>query len=132
MTALTLTFAAMLFSAAALSQPPSPNRTSRDWKRLVVDDLEAVGNTPERELRRALQELQRFRGALLALFPGLDARSPERITLVVLRPETFARFTPRDGRGRRQENVGGYFIPAPACDCCTRAEQTRRGRTSNG
>src|SRR5688572_160571 len=105
MTARTLTFAATFFSAAVLSaQPPSPNRTSRDWKRLVAGDLEAVGNTPERELRRALDELQRFRGTLLALFPGLNARSPERLTLVVLRPETFARFTPRDGRGRRQEN----------------------------
>ena len=114
MTARSLAFAALLLTAAALPQAQSPgSKPSRDWKRLVVGDLEAVGNAPERELRRALTELQRFRGTLAALLPGLDVRPTERSVLVVVRPDTFQRFTPRDGRGRKQENVGGYFLQTP-------------------
>ena len=98
---------------AAVAQNTASQRISGDWKRYVFDDLEAVGNAPEKDLRRALEEVHRFRGTLLALMPGLKTRSPERTLLVVLRGwDDFQRFAPRDGRGRRRE-VGGYFYTAP-------------------
>ena len=92
----------------------NPQLLSRDWKRLASDELEVVGNASEKDLRSALKEVQRFRATLLALIPGLTTASHQKTILVVLRDtNSFQRFLPRDGRGRKQENVAGYFLVQP-------------------
>lgn len=89
-------------------------KTSRDWKRLTTPDLTVVGNASERDLRRALKEIQDFRAALAALFPGLKMAARTPTLLVVLKDEmSFRKFRPRDEKGRRRENVAGFFTAAP-------------------
>ena len=126
-----LVFASGAAGAQEASSTRDPStRPSRDWKRYVLDDLEAVGNAPEKELRRAVEEVHRFRGTLQALMPGLNTRSPERTILVVLRDwDAFQRFAPRDGRGRRQEGVGGYFYTAPDMNFMVLPQQGDREAT---
>lgn len=108
--------AAQLQAPSPPSAPPgpaAPAELSRDWKRITSPGLTVAGNAPERDLRRVLRQIEDFRAALAALFPGLVLNDRTPTSLVVLRdPESFRRFQPRDERGRRRENVGGFFLPA--------------------
>lgn len=73
-----------------------------------------VGNASEKDLRRILAEVQNFRNALHRLLPGVNFGSDRKTILIGIRdPASFQRFAPRDGRGRRQQGVGGYFIVLP-------------------
>ena len=59
-------------SGSTQATPLSTERSSRDWKRLTSDELTAIGNASEGELRRALTALEDFRFALRS-FPKPDA-----------------------------------------------------------
>ena len=106
-------------SAEALPQTiaqntDAPAPISKDWKRLRNADVTVVGNASEQELRTALKEIEDFRAVLVALFPGLKLTSRVATTMVVLKDfNTFRNFQPRDERGRRRENVAGYFTATP-------------------
>ena len=107
-------FAALLLTALlcppVFAQEPVPTRISRDWKRIAADGLEVVGNAPENDLRRVLKEITAFRSAVKELLPSLEMSPREPTTLVVFRDaQSFGEFVPRDGRGRKENNVGGYF-----------------------
>ena len=87
---------------------------SRDWKRISAAGIEAVGNAREGDIQRALREIAAFKSTLDVLMPGLTLTAPEPTSLIVFRDHpSFTEFAPRDGRGRRQMNVGGYFLSAP-------------------
>ncbi|HEU4939266.1 MAG TPA: tetratricopeptide repeat protein [Vicinamibacterales bacterium] len=91
-----------------------PVALSKDWKRLRTNDVNVVGNASEGELRTALKQIEDFRAGLVALFPGIKMTSRRATTMVVLKDfNTFRNFQPRDERGRRRENVGGYFTTTP-------------------
>src|SRR3954467_912244 len=100
--------------AVVAQSAEAPVRVSKDWKRLGTPDVNVVGNASEQELRTALKQIQDFRAGLVALFPGMKLSSRLATTMVVLKDfNTFRDFQPRDERGRRQENVGGYFTTTP-------------------
>jgi len=89
-------------------------RLSRDWKQLGSRNFLAVGNATEEELRRAVTELEAFQSVLQEMFPSIRLTSPVQTLVLVLKDnESFARFQPRDARGRREEWVGGYFLSQP-------------------
>lgn len=112
--------AGMLGAVAARVEPqtaPTSQRLSRDWKRLPGAGLEVVGNAPEKDLRQAADAIDAFRDVLETLLPGLRFTSVEPTRLVVFRDYTsFEPFVPRDGRGRRQQGVGGYFHADPTAN----------------
>jgi tetratricopeptide (TPR) repeat protein len=63
-------------------------------------------------MQRTGAELEAFRAVLLQMFPTLRLSSPVPTVVVVFADQgSFSPFKPRDGRGRRQEWVGGYFMP---------------------
>ncbi|HTH03280.1 MAG TPA: tetratricopeptide repeat protein [Vicinamibacterales bacterium] len=91
-----------------------PVALSKDWKRLYTPDVTVVGNASEGELRTALKQIEDFRAGLVGLFPGIKMTSRLATTMVVLKDfNTFRTFQPRDERGRRRENVAGYFTTTP-------------------
>ncbi|MBA2303131.1 MAG: tetratricopeptide repeat protein [Acidobacteria bacterium] len=99
---------------AVATQPASAQhpgvKQSRDWKALPGTGLDVVGNAREGDLRRARREITAFRAALASLMPGIRLSAPEPTTLVVFKDHpSFTEFAPRDGKHRRQLNVGGYF-----------------------
>jgi tetratricopeptide (TPR) repeat protein len=96
--------------AAEQSGAPSSAPLSRDWKRVTLGDLTAVGNAGENELRQALAALHDFRFALRHFFTRLQLDSDVPTQLVVFRDnQSFHRFKTRDERGRIREFVAGYF-----------------------
>jgi tetratricopeptide (TPR) repeat protein len=95
-------------------QKPTADRPSRDWKRFSAAGLEVIGNAREADLRKAAHQVAAFRATLEVLMPGVSLSAPEPTTLVVFRDHpSFTEFAPRDARGRRQLQIGGYFLGAP-------------------
>jgi len=91
-----------------------PVRLSKDWKQLRTPEVIVVGNASEAELRSALKQIEDFRAGLIALFPGIKMSSRLATTMVVLKDfNSFRTFQPRDERGKRRENVAGYFTVTP-------------------
>ena len=87
---------------------------SSSWRQIVTPELTVVGNAREGELKRILADLNAFRAAMSSLFPGIRTTSPVPTRVVVFRDvDAFARFRPRDGRGKPVENVGAYFTQEP-------------------
>lgn len=100
----------LVAAAVAMSGQRPPAIQSRDWKQLESDTLDVVGNASEKDLRRALDEIVAFRGALKKLLPRIDLSAPEPTAIIVFRDyASFSKFLPRDGRGKKQVGVGGYF-----------------------
>lgn len=115
---LAIWLAAATLYAADRQAPPTPapiqQKLNRDWKRLTSSDLQVIGNASEKDLRRTLREVEAFRRTLAALLPGIRLASSQKTVLIAFRdPSSFQRFAPRDGRGRKQQNVGGYFTVRP-------------------
>ena len=87
---------------------------SSSWRQIVTPDLIVLGNAREGQLRRILADLNAFRAAMSAMFPGIRTTSPVPTRVVVFRDfDAFARFRPRDSRGKPVQNVGGYFTEEP-------------------
>lgn len=104
---------AMAASAPAAAQP-AKGPLSRDWKKLLSQNVTVVGNAQESDLRRTAVEIERFRQALGTVFPGLRMDSPRPTVAVVFRDNSaFTPFKPRDHRGRPLDNVAGYFAVHP-------------------
>lgn len=105
-------------AAVGAEQPQAAqSRLSGDWKRIVNGDLIVIGNAPERSLAEVLREVATFRSTLKAFLPNLRVTAPEPTIVVVFRDRrSFEPFQPRDGRGRRQENVAGYFFRLPTAN----------------
>lgn len=98
-----------LSSAAQAQDKGAPQ--SREWKRVRMGDFEAVGNASAGDMAKMLSGLACFRGAFVSMFPSLRLASPvPTVTLLFKDAAAFDRFKPRDEKGRREENVGGYFI----------------------
>jgi tetratricopeptide (TPR) repeat protein len=90
---------------------------SKDWKRLDSEHFIGVGNASERDLRRALSELEGFRSALAMLFPRIRLTSDVPTQLVLFKnTSTFARFAPRNEKGKRLEDIAGYFLTLPSAN----------------
>ena len=111
--ALALAFtASCAFAAPALARvqaPPSP-KASRDWKRFASPSFVLVGNATTGQMRLAAGELEAFRSMLAVEFPTIRFSSPVPTLVVVFKDDAaFTPFKPRDGRGKRDEWVGGYF-----------------------
>lgn len=87
----------------------SQARLSGDWKRAASANFVAVGNASNGELQNAAKELERFRQALLILFPSLRLDSHTPTYLVLFKSDdAMAPFKPRV-RGRVERYVAGYF-----------------------
>jgi tetratricopeptide (TPR) repeat protein len=90
---------------------------SRDWKRARTQNFAAFGNASETELRDTVRRVEAFRGALGAVFPGLAPKVGQPTTLVLLKNlAALTEFVGRDAKGRKTENVAGYFTPTPRGD----------------
>jgi tetratricopeptide (TPR) repeat protein len=97
-------------ATATSAQAP---RESRDWKRIKTPDLVVVGNAEAGELRRAAQSIEEFRRTLQLVYPSMKWTSGVPTVLVVFKNDAaFARFRPRDERGKARE-VSGYFSATP-------------------
>ena len=101
------TFAVWLLAAGT----PFLAAPSRDWKRARSTNFVGVGNASERDLRATLSDLEAFRAALGGLFPAFAPKEGEPTpTLVLLKDrDAFQRFAPLDDRGRRLDDIAGYF-----------------------
>ena len=109
-----LVVATLILGNAALSAAQPAPKLSRDWRTITAGDMHVVGNASEKDLRRVLSEIAAFRATLKTYLPGVDLSSPLPTTIVVFRDRaSFAPFVPRDGRGPKQQNVGGYFAMRP-------------------
>src|SRR2546423_14577428 len=65
-------------------------------------------------MRRALRHKKVFRAVLVAHFPEFKTTSRTLTMLIVLKDfNAFKTFQPRDERGRRSENIAGYFTTTP-------------------
>ena len=95
---------------AAAQSKSSPvdaaRRLSKDWKRATSGDLVAVGNTSEKTLREAVDEIVSFRAAFKHLYPSwrLDSPVPYRVVRFQS-PLALQRYAPRDERGRPRQFV---------------------------
>jgi tetratricopeptide (TPR) repeat protein len=98
-------------------QAATPNKAatlSSSWRQIVTPELTVVGNARDGELKRILADLNAFRATMSSLFPGIRTTSPVPTRVVVFKDtDAFARFRPRDGRGKPLDNVGGYFTQEP-------------------
>lgn len=107
----------IVMSAASVAHAQgaaTEQKLSRDWKRLSSSWVEAAGNASDDDMRRVVTELDAFRWAFVRMFPSVRLTSPVPTTVFVFKDwEAFTKYQPRDAAGRRQENVGGYFLPAP-------------------
>lgn len=121
----TLLPAAFVAAAAVASAASGFSRTqaqttdsySKDWKRLRSEHFVAAGNAGYIAMRSVLMELEGFRRALLRSFPSLRVASRVPTTVIVFRDdESFSRFKPRDGAGRRRDRVAGYFLSGPGAN----------------
>jgi tetratricopeptide (TPR) repeat protein len=104
---------ATVVAGQSSSESRAAPRTS-SWSQIVTPDFIVIGNVAGGELRRVLRELTRFRQTFARLFPKAVTDSPVPTYVVVLRDyQSFQRFEPRDSRGKRTGNVGGYFLLRP-------------------
>ncbi|PYR75591.1 MAG: hypothetical protein DMF86_14900 [Acidobacteria bacterium] len=99
--------------AQGVQDRASPPALSKDWKRLRSEHFAVVGNASQGDLRHGVRALEGFRLAMATVFPSLRLTSPVPTTILVVKEETFARLRPLDERGRRRQNVGGYFEALP-------------------
>ena len=95
----------------------TPNRAgalSTSWRQIVTPELHVAGDARDGELKRILADLAAFRGVLSSLFPGIRTTSSVPTRVVVFgNVDAFARYRPRDSRGKTLENVAGYFTSEP-------------------
>lgn len=104
---------ALTVLAAAASPAAGQVRESRDWKRVRAGELLVVGNAGPEELRRAATNIQEFKRTIRAVYPDMTLDFAVPTVLVVFRNASdFARFRPRDERGRVRD-VNGYFTASP-------------------
>jgi tetratricopeptide (TPR) repeat protein len=98
----------------ALRQAAAPPGTpSREWKRATSANFQVEGNASDDGLRGVLEQLESFRTAFLEMFPATDLAAPVPTTVVVFKDMgAFEKYQPRDAKGKRRENVGGYFLQA--------------------
>jgi tetratricopeptide (TPR) repeat protein len=83
---------------------------SSSWRQIRTPDLRVIGTARQGELRDVLSALETFRAAFARLFPNARLNGPVPTSIVVLENyDAFRRYQPRDSRGRRMANVGGYF-----------------------
>jgi tetratricopeptide (TPR) repeat protein len=102
--------AALVILAATVGMATPVSTQQSSWREIVTPDFIVTGNAPTGELRRTLAELTRFRDSLARLFPDAVVTGPVPTYVVVMRDfDAFQRFSPRDARGKVQQNVGGYF-----------------------
>lgn len=100
-----------VFTSPASARQGATNKPSRDWKQFSASGLDIIGNARDGDLRLAARRIAAFRETLSVLMPGLRLDGSEPTTLAVFRDHTsFTEFAPRDGRGRRQRGIGGYFL----------------------
>ena len=86
---------------------------SRTWKRVPGPAFEVVGNASAYDLRRTADEMEKFRQSLRVMFPGVRTEGASPTRVVVFRDDgALTPFKPRRG-GKPQDNVIGYFTPAP-------------------
>jgi tetratricopeptide (TPR) repeat protein len=110
------TLASALASSVQMrAQVPGPSSPlSEDWKRVRSTNFVAIGNASDKELRNALVELERFREALIALFPYNSFTAPVPTILVLFKENrALAPYKPRDEKGKIRDNVAGYFSMYP-------------------
>jgi tetratricopeptide (TPR) repeat protein len=99
-------------SQPAASGQTAPPKLSKEWKRARSTNFVAVGDAPEWRLGGVLADLEAFRWAFLRLHPSLRLTSPVPTIVVLFKDwNSFTRFQPRDGKGKREDYVAGYFIP---------------------
>ena len=119
----------LVWSAPQPPGRPSPDvaaTSSRDWKRLTTPNLTIVGNARESDLRRAGEEIERFRQAVGSLSSSLRLDSPVPTIVVVFRDDnSFTPYKPRD-RGKVLDNVAGYFLPLPHANYIVMAPSDKR------
>lgn len=118
-------------ASTAETQAPSPlpiaassqggadaaQRPSKDWKRVRSGDLEVVGDASIDQMKAAVVSLTAFRTALVTKFPGLRLTSPVSTVIVLFKNAgAFSPYVPRDDKGHRVENIGGYFTAQGDCN----------------
>jgi len=110
-------FLSFLLVCSASVLDASAASISKDWKRLDSEHFIAVGNASERDLRRALSELEGFRSALAILFPTIRLTSDVPTYLVLFKnTSSFAGFVPRNEKGKRLADIAGYFLTLPSAN----------------
>jgi len=107
--------ASLVAPTAAVTQTvvPAPVMSS-SWRQIRTSDLTVIGTARAGELKDVLSALDTFRAALARLFPNARLNGPVPTSIVVLEDfDAFRRYQPRDSRGRKMGNVGGYFNAEP-------------------
>jgi tetratricopeptide (TPR) repeat protein len=116
---------------SAAQKPAAPTSDSaatlsRDWKRLTTPNLTVVGNARDSDLRRAGEEIERFRQAVASLSSALRLDSPVPTLVVVFRDNnSFTPYKPRQ-RGKVLDNVAGYFLGLPQVNYLVMAPSDNR------
>ena len=97
--------------AAAPQDRPRP--LSEDWKRVRGSAFEVVGNASASELQHVADSLEEFRHALRLIFPGVRTEGASPVRVVVFRDQRAMRLFTPTARGKRQEDLAGYFLSQP-------------------
>lgn len=97
------------FGVVATGQTPaptgSPQKASREWRRLDAPGLTVFGNASAKDLHRTAEEILRFRLAMRELLPAIRMDPPAPTVAVVFRDDNALRpFKPRD-RGKPLDTV---------------------------
>lgn len=108
--------AGAVLSPAVSAQTVSTDRPSRSWRRASSTHFVAIGDAPEAVLREAVSELEIFRSAMFGLAPFIPTprfRTETPLMILFRSDGAFGPYRPRDERGRRRNNVGGYYVDHP-------------------
>lgn len=104
------TDAGALVAGVAGAGDASAAALGKDWRQVTSPNFTVFGNASEKELRFTVVELERFRQALLTLYPRLKLDSPVPMRVVVFKSDAaFTKFKPRNARGHLVREVGGYY-----------------------
>ena len=109
-----------LGTAASMLPPAERPQTgpavpmSKDWSQTKTPNFTAVSNAPANTVRTILERLEIFHSSVFTEFLKNNDTKKDPVLVYIFRDESsFSRFKPRDEKGEKRQNVGGYFLSNP-------------------
>ncbi len=103
----------LLFSLTPDISANHPIVTGDDeWLRVRTKNFHLIGNAKEKELRGVATKLEQFRAVFRLLFPRVKFNQSIETNVVVFKSKkSYKPFLPKDGEGKPDEGIAGYFQP---------------------
>ncbi len=102
----------VLLSGFAFTGVPSVRAAPADnkWVSVRTKHFQLIGDAGDKNVRKAAVKMEQFRTAFQTLFSRARFNDAIPMTIVVFRDETsYKPFLP-EYKGKKRENIGGYFV----------------------